>query len=80
MYTTVEHVHVTVESRDYALPFCMLYTVFPRLDAAATNFLPLLKLVAIIQGRRILKGSDKNIHNNITAYKNNEKVCCKFNT
>ena len=55
-------------------------TVLPRVDAAATNFFPLLKLVATIRGQRLLEGGDKNFHSSRTAYKNNEKVCSKFNT
>ena len=39
-----------------------------------------LKLAATIRGRRLLEGGDKNFHSSRTAYKNNEKVCFKFNT
>jgi len=52
-------------------------TVFPRSNTAATNFFLLLKLAAIIQGQRLLKGGDKNyycIYDNM----NNEKFCSKF--
>ena len=37
-------------------------TVFPRSNAAATNCFLLLKLAAIIRGRRLLEGGDNNYY------------------
>ena len=42
-------------------------TIFPRSDAAPTIFVSPLKLAAIIRGRRLNEGGNKNFHSIITV-------------
>jgi hypothetical protein len=57
---------------------CITCTVYPRSDAAATNFFAWLKLAGTIRGRRLLEGGDKNVHRSITAYMDTKNVYSKF--
>ena len=54
--------YITLYMPVHCIAYVYHTTVFPRSNAAATNFFLPLKLAAIIRGRRLLEGGDKNYY------------------